>query len=1137
MATKYSDVVDLRSGRSTYYIEDEKDGEWNVFIINDQFNDILRNVLRSVLNNDYDAHKSFWIEGTYGSGKSHAAAVIKHLLCDNVDAIEEWVNNEYQSPQLAALRQSIYDLRKKKKLFPVTLYGASSISHPDDLSLQLQEKIQSALYAAGLTDLDVKTDYDTYINHIDNNEGLWQLLLEQSPKLRASSPTVEKLRSDLTSLDSKTLRLVQDALRQSALHIRMESTNLVQWFFEVQEKLKNNTDYDGLLIIWDEFTNLLQLGIGPNILVQLQEIAERAMAKENDSYFLFISHPSALNSLKAEERTKTIGRYHYMKYNMEPVSAYKIMSRKFRQVASNEDYNDIFSPIAHQFTSLIEHYTSESHNAVETARDIRKLLPLHPSTALLATFYAREAGSSSRSVFQFLGENENVKQFLNDEEIFLNKHTITADYLWDYVESEFNENVAKFGAVTERYNTYRHQIEHEGDIALRVFKGTLLLNALNNIANHKDVTPSEENILRLFEGTPYEPLVPDVLTMFDTKGYIQRAPGNVFSIQFTALPIKEIEDAKEQLRTREFKFISQVLNFNDTAKKEVDQWLKLLCRPYKAMFYSLDTNEHTLLGKIESGSKEAKGYQLFIAMLFAKTSDEVHELKEIAERASETQRFENTIFIVFDEPFTEKNYERFIEYQANAKCAQKFNFTDQYTVHVKNASVLISDWITKQVRKQNFYLYLRGMEEIYSASKLTSTLDRTIAPRIFSAGPEGLEKCVGKAATAWKQESAKKIVQLVLNFNAKQDIISELNNQQALVKVIFEESLDDNLEFKLDIDKEKNPLYLVWKFVDTKIKYADKQNLFNLAEKFADLSRPPYGLFETSSCMAMLAYAMRPHIGKMFDTNGKPREAQHLVDDVVDTFKCWEKGTTNSKLSFKFETKEEGQLCKSLIKIFGLTEANGYKDVSSLTDTRWAILHKYSASKGFPLWAIKYAPSATLINCGLADKAKDIIDGVLQICFETAHRNPALMTDLIEGLKTLEFELKSWLNNADNFKKGFDTFLKSEPNVAITDEEIPEAFEYIKQNMPGEVGEWREDAVHDQLKNWKLSKITPPTPPVPTPPTPPTPQPGPSPVPTATKVTEAENKVKSLSNIEDARNILLKLIDLGYEDIVNSILE
>ncbi len=831
MADRYSDIVDLRSGRSTYYIEDEKDGEWSVFIVNEQFNDILWKVIRSTQNNDYDIHKSFWIEGTYGSGKSHAGAVIKHLLCDNVEEIEDWVNSEYKLPQFNTLRSSIFGLRKKKRLLPVTMYGNTNISHPDDLSLQLQRKIQSALIKAGLTDLNVKTDFDSYVEHIDDNPKFWELIIEQSPKLAAWCPTVDKLRSELQDMNSKTLREAQDAVRESGLHVRMKSTNLINWFFEVQEKLKTETEFDGLFILWDEFTNLLQMDIGPTVLVTLQEISERAMAQENDSYFLFITHPSALNSLKAEERTKTKGRYHFMKYNMEPVSAYKIMSRKFRQVGSKEEYINIFSPILSKFDSLLAHYTQDTPNAVETTRDIRNLMPLHPATALLATFYAREAGSASRSVFEFLGDNDTIRAFLDSEEIFLNRHTITADYLWDYVVDEFNENVAKFGAVTERFNTYRAQIEDAGDVEYRVFKGILLLNALNNIANHDDVTPSEENVLRLFEGTPFSQFVPEVLNLFDTKGYIQRAPGNIFSIQFTALPTKEIEDAKEKLRTHDFKYISQILNFDGAAAKEVDKLLTNLCRPYSFKFYSLDVNEYTLLNKIENGSKEAKGYEIFLALLFGKTTAEISLLRDIAEKASAAPRFNNVVFIVFDAPLTEKSYERFIEYHANAKIAQKFTFTDQYSAHIKNARKMVEDWISKEVRQVNFYLYLRGIPNTYSASKLTSTLDRIITPLIFPSGPEGLDKCIGKSKTFWKKESTKKIVQLILNFNSKQDILAELNNQQSLVKILFEESLDDNLEFKQDIDTEHNPLYLVCRIVDNKIKHADKQKLtaLNLA--------------------------------------------------------------------------------------------------------------------------------------------------------------------------------------------------------------------------------------------------------------------------------------------------------------------
>lgn len=408
MATKYSDIIALRGQKAAYNIQTEEDGAWRVFIANEQFNDILRKVINSVYNNDTNVHKSFWIEGTYGTGKSHAAAVIKHLLCDPVADISEYVNEEYADPKYAVLKNSIFDLRSKKRLFPVTMYGQNKIAHKDDLSLQMQGEIKKALLKAGI-DIDVKTDYDNYVNHIQNNLQMWEIILKQNPQLSSFTPTTDKLINDLKNQDSGTLAKVKEALRNTGIDIRLETGKLSDWFFEVQNKLAQTTDYDGLLIIWDEFTDVMKSDIGLSLLVDLQRLADETMNSENNSYLFFISHPSALNSLKAEERDKTKGRYLYMRYNMEPVSAFKIMSRKFKIVGTEEELNKISGAFYDKCAPLLNAFTKDSTNQDETIADIKNLFPVHPSTANLATYYAREAGSSSRSVFQFLGENDAIK--------------------------------------------------------------------------------------------------------------------------------------------------------------------------------------------------------------------------------------------------------------------------------------------------------------------------------------------------------------------------------------------------------------------------------------------------------------------------------------------------------------------------------------------------------------------------------------------------------------------------------------------------------------------------------------------------------------------------------------------------------
>ncbi len=1134
MATKYSDIIALRGQKAAYNIQTEEDGAWKVFIANEQFNDILRRIINSVYNNDTNVHKSFWIEGTYGTGKSHAAAVIEHLLCDEVAQIADYVNEEYANPKYDALRQSLFDLRKQKRLFPVTMYGQNNIAHKDDLSLQIQREIKLALSKAGL-EMDVKTDFDNYVNHIQNNRDMWELILRQNPKLSSFTPTVDKLLSNLVAQDSGTLGKVKDVLRDAGIDIRLESEKLSSWFFEVEEKLAHQSDYDGLLVIWDEFTDVMKSDIGLSLLVDLQRLADETMNAEHNSYLFFISHPSALNSLKAEERDKTKGRYLYMKYNMEPVSAFKIMSRKFKLVGTEDELRMASNPFFDKCAPLLNTYTSGSANQSETIADIKSLFPLHPATANLATYYAREAGSSSRSVFQFLGENEAIREFLDNEDYFMNHETITANYLWDYVVGEFNDNVGKYGAVTERFNSHRLRVEHKGDAYLAVFKGVLLLNALNNIANNESVTPSIENIKSLFIGTSIEPQVDDILTWFNDEGVIQKAPGGLYSIQFSALPPKEIQDIKDNLVLTDFKTTAQVVNYGTAAREAFDVYLANVARPFSYQFFSVEANEYTLQNKIENGRKQAKDYELFFALMVARNSEELNTIKEFCSKYCTDEKFSATTFVVFDTIFTDTNYERFIEYQANAKCAQKHGFADQQQSNAKCASDMIKEWM-KDIRRGVFITYLNGQAITNAVTKITSEVNGIISPAIFSSGPESLEIIKIKfSKTYWKKALVKDTVKSVLSFNTKTDISDHCKGPAMHMTFLLQNSVNEDLSWKDDVDVN-HPLYLVSKYVENKIKHADKTNTFNLAEKFIDLTKPPYGLFQSYAGMGMLAFAMRPYIGKIFDLNGKPREAQHLVEDVVEVFKAWEDGKANPKVTFRFETPEEGKLCKAFIKTFNLTAYKDITEISSLKNARWVMTHSYIPSKKYPLWALKYVAE---------DKAKEevrtLVDNINSICVEVGSSNPNLMTDALEGLKMYEFEFKNLIGNDANFREGFQAFLQTVETVGLKAEEFDAAVEYISGHLQSEVGTWNEDEVINALKDWRLTTRPAPQPSQPGNPgggTPEIPGGGNTPGGFSTeKKSKARVKVNNIMEVAKAKQILHKLIDLGYDQILNTILD
>lgn len=1061
MATKYNDIVTLRSMKPAYNIKYEGPDDWKSFIANDQFNDLLRKTISAVRNNDADNHKPIWIAGTYGSGKSHAGAVLKHLLCDSIDKITEYVDEEYHDSKYDLLRNSLMNLRHDTRLFPVNLYGQQDIAHEADLSLQLQKEVKNALKKEGIS-ITVQTDFDNYIQHIENEPAFWEMLIQNNDELRSVAPSTDKLKSRLRSCDTEVLDRMRMALRNGGYSIPLQTANLQTWLFEVQGELRKQGTYKGLLIIWDEFTDIVRSDIGVQLLKILQNIAEAMMNPENDSYFLFLSHPSALNSLKEAERTQTMGRYHYVTYNMETVSAFRIMSKKFK-VEDREKYELHRQYFCSILDELLTEFSSSSTDPSQTKADLSNLFPLHPATANLATYFAREAGSSSRSVFEFLACNE-VKAFFDDEEAYANKETITSDYLWDYVQEYFESDSVRFGAVTERFNSNHVTVEAQGNEYLAVFKGVLLLNALNNIANESSVTPSEENILKLFEGTMLYDNVPTILAYFNEKGIIQRQPDGNYSILYTALPSNEIQGIKDDLRKTTYLYTDEVIAYGGVANAMIDRWLLKATRQVSFKFFSLSSNEYVLLNKLENFARTALSYSVVLAIFVGRTKQELLELQAIVEKAVKDERFQKICFFVVETPMDEKKYERFIEYQANATCAQKHGLADQKETYSKNSEEMISNWMS-EIRSGSITWYLHSEQGVISGSKIASALNTNIAPKIFTAGLESLMLIQMRSSnTYWKKASVKATVDSVLSYNTKQEVYDKLVPQAKHVEYLFQDSLDDNLEWKQDVGEE-HPLKKVSNYIDSVLKrYRTNNQVFNLGEKLLDLTKPPYGLFQSYGPMAMVAFAMRKYVGKIFDTNGKPRTAKHLVDDIVEMFKVWESGKISTKLNFMFESKEAGSITKNLIKRFKLDRLPGYSDVSSLTDARWAMTHEYSASVGYPLWSLKYVPECS-------DENRELIDGIIKVITDSESvKNPQLMSKVAEGLKNNIDLGNLLLESGNNFETGFKNYVMTLEYINMTEPEFAEAKQFLEGHLEGTIGLWTERGVEDTLKNWRLAQ-------------------------------------------------------------------
>lgn len=533
----------------------------------------------------------------------------------------------------------------------------------------------------------------------------------------------------------------------------------------------------------------------------------------------------------------------------------------------------------------------------------------------------------------------------------------------------------------------------------------------------------------------------------------------------------------------------------------------------------------------------------------ARNNTELGVLRSFAEKCAEDESdkdLKNIVFLVFDEVLTDAKFEQFIEYQANYACASSHGFMDQQKVHRDHAVSMVKEWMDSILRS-NAIVYINGEEkQPVSVKHLSSIVNSAIAPIIFPYGPDACELLRQKTpSTFWRQQNSKEIVRTFLFANSKGELAT-ITAQMRPVQYLIQECLDDNLAWKIDVP-ENHPFKVVYDKVQNIIKYADKSLPFNFDDKFSVLQKPPYGLYGSFAAMAMMAFALRPWANKIFDMQGKPRDKNALIDDIVWLFKVWDDKKSSSKLNFKFQTPEEGKLCKDLVSLFKLNNKNNdYSDVTSLKDARYAITAEFLGKKGYPLWTVKYASEAAFANLPviitITKDEKKLIDNIVTICMERDLRNPALVKETIDLISDLRYEMKNILNVDAAFSDGFKNFLMQLDFINIQESEVDEVKLFIEQNLQSTVGYWTEEEVEKKALQWKSSKTpTPPQPPVypPLPPVPPVypPMPPVDPDVIDQKRKQAKMHIADIVSIEDAKALLFKLCDEGNEWLLDKINE
>ncbi len=484
---------------------------WKGFYPHETFIKLLEKVHAVLSGKD---PRSLWVEGAYGTGKSHAVLTVKSLLEASDEEVKEYFTDYRLSNDLC---QKIISDKNDGNLITIHRIGSASIRSDQDLILAIQDSIMEALQNHGIEnrgEASLKDAALTWLSKKANHDYFNELISEDQYAWSFGGDNVDAvidiLQNGNTMQVTKTMRNILAVAEDNGITaLRLDIPGMVKWI----KSVISENQIKAILFIWDEFTEFFQNN--PNSLTGFQTLTEISLS--HPFYFLIVSHESGDLFLDTETAKKILDRFvPPVKIELPDNMAFQLMAQAMKTTNDTvlksewdnykQELNHDLSSVRQYIVSKLKNTTSLGHKSELTDHELQAIVPIHPYAALLLKHLSVAFSSNQRSMFDFIISNDTTdakgfKWFINTYGPLDDLNLLTVDMLWDFFNGKryngLNDDVRVVLDSYSLLNSDKLSFDEQ-----RVLKTILLMQAISIRVRDVDLLrPNEENVDMAFSGT------------------------------------------------------------------------------------------------------------------------------------------------------------------------------------------------------------------------------------------------------------------------------------------------------------------------------------------------------------------------------------------------------------------------------------------------------------------------------------------------------------------------------------------------------------------------------------------------------------------------------------------------------------